>query len=398
MMRWVHWIRLWIISRRSSNNSLLPNHYIEINVTRQLFNQLTRIEQEQSKLSKELLLMDHRLETALDTMRDLFKKISSVDMKSSCLSQETPQLSDELMSNSQANDTTCSNCYRKTRPMDSYTLDEMELYRPGSDFYMISNSYKIQLPDTAWKRKCKLAILISSGPNSGSEIIAEIVHSLLGIIDVSFRGSAFWNFHAHSNMKMDQALLWLNKFHTWLHSLRRGDIVVLRTPFYQEDGNAARQVCQNFFIINSLQSLENMALLHRFSAIDHLGNQIDPVDDKNTLDILRQMLSHQRRWKEDSNLTISVKGLQNIRYVAEILCQELIRTILGFTNICNDTTPMNKLQVGNESIQESYQHLLGEEDRLRKIQNEVVDQETMKAFLNQVQSNFYQWIVTESPI
>jgi len=404
-LTWTQWLSIWIASIWSLKGRR-PNAQMkdmEAANSTQLFTQMTGMQQEQMQLSKEMLEIRHMVQDLLVEFKALSDDISRMDIDScSTESKDMAQVSKPSTTMTMASRATSSDS--KIRLID-ISLDDMELYRPGSSYYWISNSYKVQVPDKPWKKKCKLAILISSGPYAGSAMIANIISALLEMIKVSYRGSAVWNFHAHSNRTTEQMQPWLNEFHTWLHSLKRGDIVILRTPFYQEDGNAARQVCQNSFIINSLPSLQDMALLHRFSPIvlssDRNENKdsnmkLNPqVDDKTTLDILRQVLSHQKRWKDDANLTLGWNDFQEIENITMILCQELIQNYMGFSNVCNDTILLNKLQMENDAVQESLPDFLEQEDRLRQIRNQV-RQEDVTLFLNQVHSTFYHWIFTES--
>jgi len=414
-MQFMQWFRVWIASiwKSNANDSLdISKHealMVNANQSHPLHpidcswcTQMTTFQQEQIQLSKDmvgilhLLLAEAKALTAELSKRDDSCPSETVDITKSSDSLVDPSTTSSPSSTS----STCFNCQRKSkiRPMDTSTVDEIELYTPGGNYHLISNTYKIILPERPWKKKCKLAILISSGPYSGSDVIMNIVASWLEEIQVSFRGMAFWGFHAHTNMNMDQAPSWLNEFHTWLHSLGRGDIVILRTPYYQEDGNAARQVCQESYIIHSGLSLEETALLHRFqnSSADESFSLSSPMNEKKTLEYLRHMVLHQKRWKEDANLTIHMSDFGDIQKVALYICQELIQNYLGFHKACQNPVLWDPLKMEKkEVIHASYHKFLQQEERLTWIRSHHVDDAT-NSLLTQVQSTFHHWIVSDS--
>lgn len=432
-MQWKKWLHALIASNARVIDDVSVGKAYLTQSDCSLSAQITLIQQEQIKLSKDILEIRHMVHDMIEQLKILSKDVSrigknglvsssSIQMKNNETSTKTLVPNHHTTISPSVN--ACTDCinntpHSKIRPMDILLLDEMELYTSGSTFYWISNSYKILLPDKPWKQKCKLAILISSGPYSGSDIIMEIVSAWLDMIHVSFRGSAMWNYHAHSNMSMEQSQLWLNDFHTWLHSLKRGDIVILQTPFYQEDGNVARRVCQDSFIIHSLQSLQDMALLHRFPSLEHVTSSAAPVtatdgsingsqgpvsdprriEDRKTLDYLRQVLSHQKRWRDDANLTIGWGEFQNPQKLIQSICQGLIQKHLGLADAyCEDNNEViqNKWRIKNNETMtmDSYQEYIKQIDRLKTIKQSMDQDQSL--FLKQVESNFYHWIFTES--
>jgi hypothetical protein len=398
-MTLLHRLFLWISSLWNAKNNadLFAMNYSKSYTTD--YREMIRLQQEQIQLSKDIVDVLYKVKELLSET-----KVKQSEAVETCQTRKSSSSSNTIVqqplknipsgksqSSHSIND---AKSHRKIRSMDINGTNDIELYTPGGNYHLMSSIHKIILPDKPRKKQCSWAILISSGPYSGSEVLMMIVAAWLELLQISFRGFAFWGFHAHSNMNVEDIQIWLNGFHTWLQSLGRGDIVILRTPFFQEDGNVARKLCQQSFIIQSLRSIQDMALLHKLAQIKIHSNETSPSTEKRTFEYLRQVLFHQKRWKEDANLTIHWDELNHLPNLIHTICQELVYKHLGLEDVCENPVLFNKVLKDNKALQMSYQRFLEEEELVQMIRSHLDDED--ESFITHVQSSFHHWIYSDT--